>query len=330
MKDALLETKLLGSPLLDWLGRPSTIEGLREELRSLGLPAVLLLHIVIGTALEQPRVYVKVSIDELIKAIGWIPRSTQERIVQRQKIWRWLLMMDAMHVIGRRRGTYRDPNTREILDTRITDALIRVMGTEEAEGVQRAFDGSQPPLTVTYAPGPWIEQWKGRRDILWYFGDVRRLAAIPAGKPSGAWAQSIGLALQQLWRERAARTAIGFVGEDNHQTLRLPKPFTRRELLDLFPPDPTLAAVLESANPSRARAYWKQAITILKQEEIIGYYEEIGPPSTERQGWSGAWLKQKIDIRPKNGSERAIALMEVIRSAEAANKANKKYQTRRQ
>ncbi len=328
VKGAMLETKLLGSPLLDWLGRPNTTDDLQNELRGLGLPAVLLLHVVIGGALEQHRVYVKVAIDELIKAIGWTPRSRQERQTQRCEIWRWLLMMDAMRVIGQRRGKYRDPDTREVTDTRIHDALIRVMSTEE-DSTQLRFDGRQPPLTITYAPGPWIEQWRGRRDILWYFGDVRRLAAIPAGKPSGAWAQAVGLTLQQLWRERAAQAEIAHVGEDNHPTPRFHKPFTRRELLDLFPPEPTVYAVLDSANPKRAREYWNQAISLLKCETIIGHYQEIKPLSARRQEWANEWLDQPLDIRPKNSTDRAAAIIEIAGRAKSARKARAAHRTRR-
>ena len=90
-----------------------------------------------------------------------------------------------------------------ILDLTSRDALIRIMGERLPDGT--GFDASAPPIEVTFAAGPWIERWQGRRDILAYFGEVRRLAAIPAGKPSGAWAQAVGLALQQVWRERAAR-----------------------------------------------------------------------------------------------------------------------------
>ena len=77
-----LETKLVSHPLLDWLGLPNTIDNLRGELRQAGLPAVLLLHVVIGTALDKlvsRRLYVDVSIDDLIEAIGWDPRSRVER-----------------------------------------------------------------------------------------------------------------------------------------------------------------------------------------------------------------------------------------------------------
>src|SRR5438445_105501 len=60
-----LQTKLLGAPLLDWLGQAHTLEGLQDELRQLGLPAVLLLHVCLGAALESAsdqRLFVRHSI----------------------------------------------------------------------------------------------------------------------------------------------------------------------------------------------------------------------------------------------------------------------------
>ena len=51
--DAPLATVVRGGPFLDWLGLPATAEGLREELRQAGLPAVLLLHVLIGGSLVR-------------------------------------------------------------------------------------------------------------------------------------------------------------------------------------------------------------------------------------------------------------------------------------
>ena len=121
--------------------------------------------------------------------------------------------------------------------------------------------------------------------------DVRRVAAIPAGKPSGAWAQSAGLALHQKWRERAAAE-------------RGPGTFTRRELLDLFPPDPTLDDILASDTPHRARAFWRDAIGLLKQHGLLGHYREIGALEDKRQGWGDAWADQPLDLRPPAGEAR--------------------------
>jgi hypothetical protein len=307
VKGATLETKLESHPLLDWLGLPNTVESLRAELRQAGLPAVLLLHVAIGAALDKliaRRVYVHVSIDDLIEAIGWDPRSRREREAQRRTVWRWMALFDAMKVIGRRPGKYRDPDTREVIDLTSDDALIRITGKRVP--AQLAFDDSAPPLEVTYVAGPWIEQWKNNHQVLTYFGDVRKLASIPARRPSGAWAQAVGLALQQRWREGSASADVAHVGEDNTLTVRV-KHFTRRELLDMFPPSPTVDDVLHSANPKRAQAYWREAIAQLKLAKVVGFYREADQPPAKRQGWAEAWLDQPLDIRPTEEGRRAIA-----------------------
>jgi len=307
VRGSALETKLVSHPLLDWLGLPNTIDNLRAELRQAGLPAVLLLHVVIGTALDKlvsQRLYVDVSIDDLIEAIGWDPRSRSEREVQRRTVWRWISLFDAMKVIGRRPGKYRDPDTREVIDLTSDDALIRITGRRVP--AQLALDDSVPPLELSYVAGPWIEQWKGNHQVLTYFGDVRKLATIPARRPSGAWAQAIGLALQQRWRERSADAHVTHVGERNLLTIRL-KPFMRRELLDMFPPSPTVDDVLHSPNPKRAQDYWREAISQLKQVKVVGFYKELEASALTRKGWSEAWLAQPLDIRPSEEGRQAIA-----------------------
>jgi hypothetical protein len=309
VRGSTLETKLVGHPLLDWLGLPNTIESLRAELKRAGLPAVLLLHVVIGTALDKlvaRRLYVDVSIDDLIEAIGWDPRSRTERESQRRTVWRWISLFDAMKVIGRRPGKYRDPDTREVIDLTSDDSLIRITGRRVP--AQLAMDDSVPPLEVTYVAGPWIEQWKGNHQVLTYFGDVRKLGAIPARRPSGAWAQAIGLALQQCWRERSAGADVTRVGDANILTVRF-KPFTRRELLDMFPPNPTVGDVLQSGNPKRAQEYWREAISQLKRARVVGFYREIEDLPDKRQGWADAWLSQPLDIRPAEEGRQAIALI---------------------
>ena len=249
---AALKTKIGGPQLLDWLGAPATVESLREELRQAGLPSVLLLHTVLGASLERAeknRLYVTVAVDDLITAIGWTPRSALERERRRRQVWRWLAILDSCQVIGQRPGKYRDPDTKREIDLTSLDALIRITG--QRKPAQLAFDHSAPPLEVTYVAGPWIERWRGQRHILTYFGDVRKLAAIPAGKPSGAWAQAIGLALQQKWRERASYAQERHVGQDKHLTVDFGT-FTRRELLDLFPPNPPRTTSSAPARHGRA------------------------------------------------------------------------------
>ncbi|MGH2355814.1 MAG: hypothetical protein ACRDI2_08260 [Chloroflexota bacterium] len=322
---ATLQTKLNGGPLLDWLGLPSTVESLQEELRRAGLPAVLLLHVAIAGSLElaeRNRLYVTVAVDDLLAAIGWKPRSTLERERMRRQVWRWLAMFDAAQIIGRRPGKYRDPDTKQEVDLQSIDALIRITG--QRKPAQLAFDASVPPLEVTYAAGPWIEQWRGNHAILTYFGDVRRLATIPAGKPSGTWAQAIGLALHQRWRERSAYADVHHVGGDKALTVCFGT-FTRRDLFDLFSPDPSADDVLGGHDPKRARAYWKDAIALLKQQGVVGYYKELGALPDKRQGWRDAWLDQELDIRPTEEGKQATAEIakrsRTVRQSQAKRKA---------
>lgn len=300
-----LQTKFAPSALLsNWWGLPPTYDGLRSELRDMGLPALLLLHVGLGLALESTQV--TVPIDTLISGIGWTPRSTTERTRMRQTIWRWLLVFDSLTVIGKRPGQYRDPKTKEIIDLRSVDALIRITGHREP--VQPALDGSAPPLEVTFVAGPWLDQHRGNSQVLFYFGEIRRLAKLPAGQAAGAWAQSIGLALNQRWRERANDATVSAVGADRHLTARF-RPFTRRDLLSLFRAQPDFEILLHGDKPHRAREYWEDAIQLLRtpSTRIIGHYEALVPLPPARKGWQAAWLDQPLDIRPSGEHLQAAA-----------------------
>jgi len=317
-----LETKLLGLPLLDWLGLPNTPESIYVELRTMGLDAVLLLHDCIGAVLDQTgHAYVTATMDELIRAIGWTPRSKFERDQKRRQVWRWLAMFTAMEVIGTRTGRYKDKATGEAYDLTSRDPLLVLAGRRMA--AQLAFDDSQPPIEVTLGAGAWLDRWRGNAQVLWYFGDVRKLAAIPAGKPSGAWARSIGLALQQRWREESATAGVAHVGEQN-KVVTFTGPFTRAELLDLFPPSPTLDEMLAGPNPARARAYWKDAIGLLKEQGTIGYYREQTRLAAGRQEWAAEWKAQEINIEPPADSASALAIAEIASRAKTARKARAK------
>ncbi|HEX2950879.1 MAG TPA: hypothetical protein VHV83_15155 [Armatimonadota bacterium] len=302
-----LQTKFAAGPLSGWWGSPLSHEGLLEELRKMEFSGVLLYHVGLHMVLQAP--HVSVSLDDLIREIGWEPRSKVQRAEMRRRIWLWLTYFDGMKVIGRRPGRYRDPNTGRELNLTSVDALLRITGTRLPS--QCTLDGTDIPIEVTITAGPWLDQYRGNRQVLSDFGNIRNIAAIPAGKPSGAWAQSIGLALYQRWRERATRAEVGYVGEDNHPTVR-GQHFTRRDLLGLFRCDPYVEDVLSSKNPSRARQYWNDAIQELKLSNVIGYYREVEPLPQERQGWQERWLDQPLDIRPAQDGTQAIA--EIARS----------------
>lgn len=296
-----LQTKFAVGPLANWWGSPLTHDGLLQELRKMEFTGVLLYHVGLHMVLQQRTV--SVSIDDLIREIGWEPRSSAQRLEMQRKIWLWLTYFDGMKVIGRRPGRYKDPHSGKELDLTSVDALLRITGTRLP--TQRALDGSEVPVEVTFTAGPWLDQYRGNRQVLSDFGNIRNIAAIPAGKPSGAWAQSIGLALYQRWRERATRADVDYQGEESQPTVRV-QHFTRRDLLGLFRCEPFVEDVLASKNPSRARQYWDDAIQELKATGVIGQYREVEALPKERQRWQDRWLDQPLDICPALTETQAI------------------------
>jgi hypothetical protein len=174
-------------------------------------------------------------------------------------------------------------------------------------------------IIVSAVAGPWLDQLRENEKVLQYFGDIQKLAAIPAGKPSGAWAQSLGLALNQLWREQAARAEVRYAGEENKLTVAF-KPFTRSQLLGMFRAEPWVEDILESSNPQRAQDYWKESIRILRFDtSIIGHYSELDEMPKSRKGWQVFWLnQQRLDIRPKQDDATAVA--EISRNAARAKR----------
>lgn len=300
-----VHTRLSAGEGLDWWGLPATHLSLRDELRKLELPAVLLLNVMIGGALKDR--HVTVPLDELIGRLGWNPRSAAAREEMRRKVWRWILLFDSMKVYGKRPGFYVDRLTRKVIDLTSADALVRLTGMRGP--LQPAFDNSSPPVEVSWVVGPWLDRFRDNKQVLQFFGELDRLAAIPAGKPSGAWAQSIGLALNQLWRERARKATTARAGENNRLTVVFETPFTRLELLDMFRAVPWVGDILYGDNPRRAQKYWGEAIKILKKSGIIGHYKELtGKVAQQRRlGWQDDWLHQELDIRPKNEWVKAVA-----------------------
>ncbi|MEW6736273.1 MAG: hypothetical protein AB1489_33580, partial [Acidobacteriota bacterium] len=178
-----IQTKFIAGLALKWLGLPPTYESLRAELENFELATVLLLNVAIGTLLDRPQA--TVTIDELIRLIGWKPRSRVERDKMRCKVWRWLLLFDSMLVMGRRPGRYK--HNEKVIDLTSADPLITIVEESFTEQ-QTKLCGSEIPQAVTWAAGPWLARWLGDERILQYFGNISNIAGIPSGKPSGAWA----------------------------------------------------------------------------------------------------------------------------------------------
>lgn len=297
-----LQVKLSAGPLLT--GSDSTYEALRDELKRLDARSVLLFQIAVGLSLEER--HFTVELDSLIRALGWQPRSRDEREKMRRGIFHWLRVFDSLTVHGRRPEKYIDRMTGTALDLSISGKLIMLSQVIRAEQEGNS-DVTEAPVMVTLTAGPFLDRFRKDKRVLQHFGNVRRLAELPTGKPSGAWALSIGLALHQLWRQSASYSQVGYAGDNGHLTVRPKYPFTRFQLLDLFRSEPWVEDVLSGRNPNRARTYWKEAIRLLKQHKVIGHYKELDELPDNRKGWQDFWLHhQMLDLRPKQDGARAI------------------------
>ena len=315
IEDEPLQVKFAIGQWSIWTGSSASYEILKDELRTLNPEGTFLYLMVIGLSLRNQHVTLR--LDDLIRLIGWQPRSTKEREAMRGQIYRWLTIFDALAVIGKRRRDYFDPITKKPLDLTCVEALVRISGIDYEE--DEACIGGKPPVFVTLTAGPFLDKFRDNRRVLQDFGNVRKLAGLPTGQASGAWALSIGLALNQYWRQRAARAQRENAGDDNHLTVRFMGSFTRYRLLDMFRPEPWVEEVLKSSNPKRAQNYWKEAIRLLKQHQVIGHYAEINKMPNGRRGWRDFWLNyQQLDIRPKGDDAKDIA--EISRSAHRAVK----------
>jgi hypothetical protein len=133
-----------GAALLKWWAAPPNYDLLSGELTNAGLPAVLLANVAVGLALRDRQA--EVSLDDLSRMIGLIPRSSVERLEMRRKVWRWLMLLDSLPVIGKRAGRYKDPRTKQQIELTSIDAFIRITGTRIP--AQSVAEAGEPP-----APG---------------------------------------------------------------------------------------------------------------------------------------------------------------------------------
>lgn len=334
-KETSLQTRFEPCPpLLGWWskgGGAAEMSLLETELKNLEFDALLGFYTLLGAVLGSPTLRVTVTVDDLIEGIGRgadARRSKAARQQWREKVWRWLLLFDSLAVIGARPGVWREPRDGESKRKRMDaeqlhskDALLKIIGQSGTIGDQGTLDNSGIPKEVTVTAGPWIEQWQGNREVLADFGRVRTLAAIPRGKPSGAWAACAGLMLQQRWRERAHEAPVVRAGQTKHLTQQFPA-FTRRALLlATWRSDADVQGILNGSDPQRAKTYWEEAVKILKTAGVIGFYAEVAPLE-EGYNWQAAWLDQPLDIRP--GTELAAPAKEIRASMHKAQKRGQK------
>lgn len=315
--------------LLKWWGRPAEVQLMEEELENVTLDGVLLFSVALSWLLESRDV--NTSIDGLIDAIGCNAerrRSRASRQELRENVWRWLLVLESFVVKGARPGTWKEPEVkgekrRKIETERLTsdDPLLLIKGRrfvaeEEGESVPLV------PKEVSLTLGAWAEQFRGNREFLADLGNIRDIAAIPRGKPSGEWASCVALMLLQSWREQATKGTLHTRENPNGgatlETLQT-RHFTRRALLSLnLRPDSDVQSILSGNDPSRAKTYWEGAIKTLRARGIVAFYREMEPLSTGRANWQEEWLDQPLDIRPA-GDIKKDALT-IHKSAKIARK----------
>jgi hypothetical protein len=280
IKEAALQVKVSSGQMSSWwawddLAFEEKLNRLQSELMTASIDTVFLLQVTTGLALENERV--NISIDALIKAIGWKPRDVREREAMRLSVWRWLLVIEASEVTGQRKGKYHDALTKKQLLTEFWTPFIRITGIEYKAG---RTDKRESPLRVSFVAGDTLNRYRNNSQVLSAIGDVLKIASLPSGKPTGAWARGIAPALNHLWRVNAKNAH-----KQNDQTVTFSRHFTRAELLRMYRAAPSVESILESPNPRRAIEYWSGAVEKIKQQGFISHYEEMGRslPPVERR-----------------------------------------------
>jgi hypothetical protein len=283
-KDPNYEVHLEGKKLFQYWDLSPSYDSLWPFVEKFEVDAALCYQLCLYIAVMDDRAPIET--DELIRGLGWVPRTTEQRNVMRRKVWSWVTTFASMSLYGNRPGKperWRDKMTGKTLDLRTRGPLIIISSTSSPEG-QLTLDGSDVPIKFTLAPGDWLAQFRGNRQVLATLGNIWKIAAIPGGQPSGAWARAYGFALLQRWRERAAYGLPTFTREDLHLTC---------------PCKPSLFELLDTTDPKRAITYDRDAWVHLHEKGTIATDPKslTFTPKT-RQGWKEDFLKEELTIQP--------------------------------
>lgn len=249
-----------------------------------------------------------VGLDDVIKAVGWYPQNTVQRGEMRQRVWQFIKFVARAHIIGQRTYKHRDTMTGEEKDTYV-DSPPWMLGGQRREAEQASlFDDDPAPLSVEIAATPMWTELTTKPDMAQFLPLGEVLGAIPGGKPAGAWARVIGLALSNFWRRKPREVMSNTIYP------------VRRELLERYTPTTgPIDEILKSKNPQRAIEYWAGALRILVD---CGFVDDSGEAALSyeqqrdalgRQEWKESWLNGAANLRPGPAivtavSERATAL----------------------
>lgn len=284
-----LEVKFVPS---EWFRGITSVDHIKEVLGKTELETVLFFQILLNAVIEEGEV--TVDLDSIIGFLGWEPESTEERIAAREKLWTWIRIFDSLHVIGRRRGFQREKEIHS------EGPLLRIDNCLWDSG---KYESSEtPPIDVIVKPGEWLRRFGRNRSVCPYIGDLVPLREFPTGQPKGSWALSLALALNQIWRQNALKIDL------ERDSAASSKQQTRHNLLEMFPPTPSLDDVLNSGHPERAKAYWEGAIKLLLRKKVIESRSKVEASllADRRVGWQTHWKDQYVNMTPPKAILTAI------------------------
>ena len=323
-----IQIKLSAGENLNWDNTTFDYKHLESILQTLGVGAAFLFEILLS--LLRDKQHITIELDSLIKIMGWSARSSREREEKRRQIFRWLCVFHNLTAHGKRKGGYKDPITKELLDLTIQSKFLMLSEVHYAESNkitinqnlarEKQIDERQTPVAVTLTAGPWLARFRKNDRVLQYIGDILMLAGLPTGQAYGEWELSIGMTLNQRWREGAQSAQTGRTGDSKQPTIIYKRTFTRHQLLNMFPPIRfAVEEILNSDRPKRAQEYWNKAIKELTKRGFISYYEELNKKALPRKGWQNIWFKrEQLDIRPKGISKANV--IDISKTVDAKRK----------
>ena len=233
-----------------------------------------------------------IDFDDVIKKIGWDPRSTAERREMRERLYQFLLFGERAQVFGTRPGKYVEKHTGKEIRTTIESAIWRILKVERPAG-DSPLSPLQTPVRVEMVIDRDWAQLLTQPATAQYLPLGEVLGAIPGNKPSGAWARVIGLALASFWRRQPKAALDGSI-----------KP-TRRELLERYiPKTGPVAELLKSTNPQFAIDFWCAALQILVKAEFLAVEGEPQISAEQmradlpRKAWAYEWLNAAVELKP--------------------------------
>lgn len=232
-----------------------------------------------------------ISLDDVMKKIGWDPRSTNERERMRWALWQYILFGARAHVVGKRTVDYFDKVTNEKISTQIEMPLWTFLG-QQRPAQTNLFLSLETPLSVEMVLSKEWERLITNPDTAQFLPLGELLGAIPGNKAAGAWARAVGLSLAGFWRRHPREALDGSIQP------------TRGELLTRFLPKVAAPSDVLRSNPRRAVTYWHAQLKCLVDAGFVAHEGEAARTLSDmkkalpRYDCGPGWLKEAVTLRP--------------------------------